>query len=72
MLLLTGAQAGKTTNLGVNMYNTVNKMFFEIRDGTCVLLEVFAQSLWVVWALASPCQGQREVGLLPPSLALFC
>lgn len=41
LVLLTGAQAGTTTNLGVSMYNTVNKMFFEIQEGSCVLV-IFA------------------------------
>lgn len=49
LLQLTGAQAGKTTNLGVNMYNTVNKMFFEIQDGTCVFLETFACEMPGAW-----------------------
>lgn len=41
-LLLTGCQAGKTTNTGVEVYHTVNKTFFEILDGNHIFLDIFA------------------------------
>lgn len=41
-ILLSGSRAGKIANRGVGVYDTVNKMFFEILDGNCVLLGIFA------------------------------
>lgn len=48
--ILTGSQAGKTTMVRVEVYDTVNKSFFGIRGGNRILLGDFSWCLGVLLA----------------------
>lgn len=58
--ILTGSQAGKTTTVRVEVYDTVNKSFFGIQGGNRILLGDFSWCLGVLSASG----GLGEVGLM--------